>query len=210
MPLALTTSAWLLLGTFGGLDGFALAALLAMLLAFPLSLRLDQDVPRCLHWVTAAAGLLAATAFLFPVGPTAAALASLWLLATLPHAAYGLVRFLSSPRLDAPHAWAEAAAAVGPLVSSVALITSRFDGSFAGFPEPLATLTVTHFHFTFGLLPMTLSALSRGGYAAKRPLWALVFVPPVVGLMMATRADVMKAMDGHILAHDSLVVPFNR
>ena len=26
----------------------------------------------------------------------------------------------------------------------------------------------------------------------------------------ATRADVMKAMDGHILAHDSLVVPFNR
>jgi Raf kinase inhibitor-like YbhB/YbcL family protein len=26
----------------------------------------------------------------------------------------------------------------------------------------------------------------------------------------ATRADVMKAMDGHILGHDSLVVPFNR
>jgi Raf kinase inhibitor-like YbhB/YbcL family protein len=26
----------------------------------------------------------------------------------------------------------------------------------------------------------------------------------------ATRADVMKAMDGHILAHDSLVVPFDR
>lgn len=26
----------------------------------------------------------------------------------------------------------------------------------------------------------------------------------------ATRADVMKAMDGHIVAHDSIVVPFNR
>lgn len=26
----------------------------------------------------------------------------------------------------------------------------------------------------------------------------------------ATRADVMKAMDGHIVAHDSVVVPFNR
>jgi Raf kinase inhibitor-like YbhB/YbcL family protein len=31
-----------------------------------------------------------------------------------------------------------------------------------------------------------------------------------VELPEATRADVMKAMDGHILAHDSLVVPFNR
>ena len=31
-----------------------------------------------------------------------------------------------------------------------------------------------------------------------------------VDVETATRADVMKAMDGHILAHDSLVVPFNR
>ena len=31
-----------------------------------------------------------------------------------------------------------------------------------------------------------------------------------VDLETATRADVMKAMDGHILGHDSLVVPFNR
>jgi Raf kinase inhibitor-like YbhB/YbcL family protein len=31
-----------------------------------------------------------------------------------------------------------------------------------------------------------------------------------VNMETATRADVMKAMDGHILAHDSLVVPFNR
>jgi Raf kinase inhibitor-like YbhB/YbcL family protein len=31
-----------------------------------------------------------------------------------------------------------------------------------------------------------------------------------VDMQTATRADVMKAIDGHILAHDSLVVPFNR
>ena len=31
-----------------------------------------------------------------------------------------------------------------------------------------------------------------------------------VDLETATRADVMKAIDGHILGHDSLVVPFNR
>ncbi|GDX83656.1 hypothetical protein LBMAG42_54670 [Deltaproteobacteria bacterium] len=185
-------TAWLFLAILAEVDGFALSAAFAMLVAFPLALRIDEDVPLWLRRAAAGIGLLATTALLLPVGPGAGAVAALWLLVTIPHLAYGFVRFLSNPRPRLPFAWAEAAASVGPVVSSVALITSRSLGTFAGFPEPLATLTVTHFHFTFGLLPLALSALARRGFAATTPLWALVFVPPVVGALMATRSDVMR------------------
>ncbi len=170
-----------------GLDAYALSAAFAMLVVFPTALRLDHDVPRWLRVVATVAGFVAASSFAMPVGPAAAGVGALWFLATLPHLAYGFVRFLSDPSPRIPHAWAEAASAVGPVVSSIALVTSRWSGTFAGFPEPLATLTITHFHFTFGLLPLTLSALSRRGLGATSPLWGLIFVPPVVGALMAIR-----------------------
>lgn len=169
------------------LDSYGLAAAFAILVAFPISLALDRGVPRWLVLSARWGALVAATSLLLPRGPVAAAVASVWLVVTLAHTGHGLVRFVSSRLHHTPIAWAEASSAVGPVVAAVALVWSRWDGTFAGFGEPLATLTVPHFHFTFGLLPLTLAAFARQDRAARAPLWGVVFAPPLVGLLFALR-----------------------
>lgn len=189
MAHALLAAAWIGLAISGKLDGYGLSAAFAVLVAFPLAVALDRGVPA---WVRAwIVGLAAATlpAFLLPRGPVAAGWAAGWLAATGVYAAYGFVRFANGDK-RAPWTWAEAAGAVGPVVAAVALVTSRLDGTFAGFGEPLATLTVTHFHYTFGLLPLTFAALARAGLAPAAPLWGVVFAPVLVGALFAARADV--------------------
>lgn len=103
--------------------------------------------------------------------------------------------FLRTERRDAVR-WAELVSCAGPLVGAAALTTSRLGIGFAGFPEPLAILATTHFHFTFGVLPAVAGALTRrpgmssskSGYRyADAALYAVVFMPPVVGALFATR-----------------------
>ena len=191
LPTAISAGSFVVLALTQRLDGFALSAASATMLAFPLVLLMDEDVPAWLRWVACAAGLAGGGTLALPVGSNAGLLATAWALATVPHGAYGFVRFLSNPEPRRVCAWAEVAASVGPLVSTVALMTSRSTASFAGFPEPLATLTVTHFSYTFGVMPLALSALARRGFAAERPLWGLVFIPPVIGSLMALRVEVL-------------------
>lgn len=173
----------------GRVDGFLLSAAFAMLVAFPMTLAIDEDVPAWLRNWAAGAGMVASLSLLLVPGVLAASIAATWMLVALPNAAYAFLRFLSAEDRREPMPWAEATAGVGPIVAAVALCWSRFDSTFAGFGEPFATLTVTHFHFTFGLLPLALSALARAGIGAQRPLWGIVFVPPVIGFLFATRAN---------------------
>ena len=180
---------WFLLYVSGAIDGFLLSAAFSLLVAFPLTLGLDDDTPGWLATVAAALGVAVSASLLLPVGPIAAGIAGAWLFAAVPHAAYTFLRFLSATDRRQPMPWAEAMAGVGPLVAGAALIWSRYDSTFAGFGEPFATLTVTHFLFTFCLLPSALSALARACIAGIRSLWGFVLVPPVIGALFATRAE---------------------
>ena len=181
--------AWLIAALLLPLDGYQLSAAFAMLVVFPLALLLDTGTPPWLVRAAHALGPVAAASLLMERGPLAACLASIWLGIALLHLAYGAVRFINAPCYTTPVPWAEASSAAGPVVAAVALVWSRYNGSFAGFSEPLATLTVTHFHFTFGLLPITLAALVRGGFLSPLPVWGVVFAPPLVGVLFASRAD---------------------
>lgn len=187
--LALPAAGWVL--GIPLLGGYGRAAAYALLIAFPLILHLDHQVPEWLRRLTAVAAPFTAVSLLLPQGVLAASLAGLWLLITGLHLAYGVLRWLtgvaSTP--TAPWVWAEAMAAAGPVVAAVALVSSRYAGVFSGFPEPLATLTVPHFHVTFGILPLTLAALARSGHGARGPLWGMVLLPPLIGAMLATRTS---------------------
>lgn len=170
------------------IDPFGLSAAFAILVVFPTALGIDKGVPRWLAHLGRWAALPAAFSLLLPRGPVAAVLATIWVAVSVLHAVHGLVRFVSSRLHRSPVAWAEAASAAGPVVASVALVWSRWNGTFAGFGEPLATLTVTHFHFTFGLLPLALAALVRMRRVSSLALWGVVFAPPLVGALFALRS----------------------
>lgn len=173
----------------GPVDGYALSAAVSLVVAFPTALAVDRSVPRWL--VHGAWGLspVAAASLLLERGSTAAIVACPAVLLAVAYLVHAGIRFINAPRYDSPAPWAEAASAVGPMVAAFALVSSRFDGTFAGFGEPLATLTVVHFHFTFGLLPMALAAAVRGGRVTAAPVWGVVFAPVVVGLFFALRAS---------------------
>ncbi|MDP2308049.1 MAG: YndJ family transporter [Pseudomonadota bacterium] len=182
--------AWAALAASGRVDGYGLSAAYAVLVAFPLLVHLDRSVPTWLRALAAVFGSVACASLLLPRGPLAAGLGAAWILVALAHLLHGVIRFLSGSAFDSRRAWvwAEAAGAAGPVVAAIALTTSRYDGTFAGFAEPLATLTVTHFHFTFGLLPVALAALARRGLAAEVPLWGVTFAPPLIGVFFAARS----------------------
>lgn len=180
-------------------DLFALSAAFAVLVAYPLALPLDTDTPRFLPKLATIAGTGVAVSLLLPRGPLAGVLAATWFLFAIPNLAYGLIRFLNTRGKRDACVWAEAASVTGPIVGAAALVCSRTNGDFAGFPEPLAILTVTHFHFTFGLLPAALAALTRrfrdetpAGLAerASTPaLGGIVFIPPAIGLFFMLRSE---------------------
>ena len=102
--------------------------------------------------------------------------------------AHGLRRFLADDLAPAPRRYLEMLSATGPLVAAAAWIWSRYDRTFAGFPDPLATLTTVHFAITFGVLPLAMAASERplarcrwrdlglsGLYVAGAPATALCF-----------------------------------
>ena len=124
------------------------------------------------------------------LGPALAAapavLFALWLWA------HGLRRFLADDLAPAPRRCLEMLAATGPLVAATAWVWSRYDRTFAGFPDPLATLTTVHFAITFGVLPLAMAASERPSPRSRRRdvgLWLYVFGAPATALCFALRAD---------------------
>lgn len=167
-------------------DLFTLAALVS-LLAYPFALRLGAVALGC-------CGLAGLAAFL-PHGVPAAVVAS----ATLVFASYNLVQgircFIQAPGHRSPEVWAMAMSTTGPVVAAVAWVWSRYNGSFAGFPDPLATLTVAHFSVTFGLLPAALAAWHRRLPPSRlrdMGVWGLVCLPPLVGLLFSLRTELLR------------------
>ncbi len=75
--------------------------------------------------------------------------------------AHGLRRFLSDDLAPRSRRLLELMAATGPLVAAIAWVWSRYNRTFAGFPDPLATLTTVHFAITFGVLPLAMAATER-------------------------------------------------
>jgi hypothetical protein len=123
--------------------------------------------------------LAAAPAFLF----------ALWLWA------HGLRRFLADDQAPAPRRYLEMLSATGPLVAATAWIWSRYDRTFAGFPDPLATLTTVHFAITFGVLPLAMAASERPLARCRwrdLGLWFYVAGAPATALCFALRTDPLR------------------
>jgi hypothetical protein len=176
------------------LDPFALVAAVCFWGFLPWAQRLDPDFPgwlRRLAWcflvtgpVLAVAGpglgsaVLAAPAVIFAV----------WLLV------HGVRRFLATDQAALSLRLLGMLAATGPLVAAAAWVWSRYDRHFAGFPEPLATLTTVHFSMAFGVLPLAMSALE----ASLRPSWwrgvgifVFVLAAPATAFCFALRSSPM-------------------
>jgi len=120
--------------------------------------------------------LAAAPAFLF----------ALWLWA------YGFRRFLADDLAPAPRRYLEMLSATGPLVAATAWIWSRYDRTFAGFPDPLATLTTVHFAITFGVLPLAMAASERPLARSRGRdlgIWLYVVGAPATALCFALRSN---------------------
>ena len=170
-----------------GIDPFALVAAACLWLALPWALRLEPDCPRWLRLAAAAMTLPSLGLAASGPGVTAALLAvpaiplALWILAL------GARRFLAEDQVALPARLMAALACSGPLVAAAAWVWSRLDRTFAGFPEPLATLTTVHFSIAFGVLPLAMAAWERSlppsrvrslallAYAAAAPATALAF-----------------------------------
>lgn len=176
----------------------AVSAMLCLVLVPPLALRLDPDRPRLLRVMGPVAGGVAATAALVPRGPESALLAAAFLVFALWNLAWSFGRFLATESTPGPAPWAAAVGGVGPVVAAVAWLSSRATGTFAGFPEPLASLTVPHFTVTFWLLPVALAAWThsldqthRGAALRRAGLWGVTLLPALTGALFALRAEPM-------------------
>jgi uncharacterized protein (UPF0548 family) len=168
-------------------DIFSLLAAFCFGVVLPWSQRADAgtpDVLRRLAWAGAPFLLLASG---YERGPWAAVYALPALVYAVWLAAFGLARFTADDTVPLSRRLMPALAATGPMVAAVAWVWSRLNGSFAGFPEPLATLTTVHFSITFGVLPLAMGAweqylspsrLRAAGvflYALAAPATALCF-----------------------------------
>ena len=178
-------------------DWFTVIAAFCFWVALVWTQRLDRGFPRWLDrltipglwvWVLAfvihgepgsVMALAAAPAFLF----------ALWLWA------HGLRRFLADDFAHPPRRCLEMLSVTGPLVAAAAWIWSRYDRSFAGFPDPLATLTTVHFAITFGVLPLAMAASERPLTRCRWRdfgLWLYVAGAPATALCFALRADPLR------------------
>lgn len=177
-----------------GTDPFALVAALCFWGALAWAQRLDPDCPAWLRrgsWV-----LLLPALWLATTGPglLAAAVAGPSALLAAYLLALGVRRFLAEDTVALPPRLLAALAASGPAVAAAAWIWSRLDRTFAGFPEPLATLTTVHFSITFGVLPLAMVAVERGLSPSRlRSLGILAYVAaaPATALAFALRASPM-------------------
>ncbi|MFM9148240.1 MAG: YndJ family transporter, partial [Verrucomicrobiota bacterium] len=102
---------------------------------------------------------------------------------------------LADDLAPAPRRCLEMLSATGPLVAAAAWIWSRYDRSFAGFPDRLATLTTVHFAITFGVLPLAMAASERPLTRCRWRdfgLWLYVAGAPATALCFALRADPLR------------------
>lgn len=171
-------------------DGFTLVAALCLWGVLPWSQRLDPDAPRWLRRLPYL-GLL--------TGPVLACLGPGMLSATLaaPAGLYavwlcalGLRRFLADDLAVPSRRLLVMLARTGPLVAATAWIWSRLDRTFAGFPDPLATLTTVHFAIAFGALPLAVAAWECSARPDTRRsvgLWLYLLTAPATALCFALR-----------------------
>lgn len=177
-----------------GTDPFALVAAACFWGALAWSLRLEPDCPRWLR--LAAFPMLPPALWLATVGPglPAACVATTAAPFAIAILALGLRRFLADDTVGLPARLIAMLAATGPTVAAAAWIWSRLDRTFAGFPEPLATLTTVHFSITFGVLPLAMAAWERSLPPSRLragALLAYVVAAPATALAFALRAQPM-------------------
>ena len=177
-----------------GTDPFALVAALCLWGALVWAQRLEPDCPAWLRrrtWPFLLASLWLATTGPGPLAAWVAAPAGLLAAYLL---ALGLRRFLAEDTVAPPPRLLAALAATGPSVAAAAWVWSRYDRSFAGFPDPLATLTTVHFSVTFGVLPLAMAAIERGLAPSRlrsAAILAYVAAAPATALAFALRASPM-------------------
>lgn len=175
-------------------DWFTIIAALCFWQALVWAQRLDRGFPQWLDrftvpglwvWVLAYVGG-AKPGLVMALVAAPAAFFALWLWA------HGVRRFLADDLAPAPRRCLEMLAATGPLVAATAWVWSRYDRTFAGFPDPLATLTTVHFAITFGVLPLAMAASERPLPRSRRRdagTWLFVLGAPATALCFALRAD---------------------
>ncbi len=178
-------------------DWFQILAALCFWLALVWAQHLDRGFPVWLRRFALPALLgwsvvdvcTAGVGFWPAVAAAPAGFFALWL------GAHGLRRFLSDDLAPAPRRFLEMLSATGPLVAAAAWIWSRYDRTFAGFPDPLATLTTVHFAITFGVLPLAMAASERPLPRSRRRdlgLWLYVAGAPATALCFALRTDPLR------------------
>ena len=176
-------------------DVFSLIAAFCFGVVLPLAQRAEIGQPRVLRWLAVFGLPFLLIAAGWERGPVAAA----WALPALLYAvwlfAHGAGRFLSAWEERAATRWLDALATSGPLVAAVAWIWSRYDGTFAGFPDPLATLTTVHFAITFGALPTVMAAWTWTSSPVRRwndaAIWIYLVSAPATALCFALRSQPM-------------------
>lgn len=175
-------------------DWFSIVAALCFWLALPWVQSLDRGFPVWLRKSAVPCLAMWLVAWNFSAGPgpglaLAAAPAILWACWLW---AFGLRRFLADDLAPPPRRCLEMLAATGPLVAAVAWVWSRHDRTFAGFPDPLATLTTVHFAIAFGVLPLAMAASERPLARSRRRdygMWLYVLAAPATALGFALRVD---------------------
>jgi hypothetical protein len=178
-------------------DWFTIIAALCFWQALVLTQPLDRGFPRWLPRMALPCLVLWLASYIVCDGPgvvpalaaAPAFLFALWLWA------HGLRRFLADDQAPAPRRFLEMLSATGPLVAATAWIWSRYDRTFAGFPDPLATLTTVHFAITFGVLPLAMAASERPLARCRwrdLGLWFYVAGAPATALCFALRTDPLR------------------
>ena len=120
-------------------------------------------------------GVAVATAFVLPIGPAAAALASVWFALAI-----GTALQCWTVR-DVPRQAAELLAAGFGMVAASAFLLSRAGVSLFGIGEPIVELTAVHFTYA-GVGAVTLAGALAEERVGRLALLATVSAPPIVAL----------------------------
>ena len=179
-------------------DLFSATAAVCFGVVLPWAQRVDAGSPPLLRKMAVWGLPFLVLAASWERGPTAALLAMPAMVYAIWLFAYGAGRFLANAGESPAVSWLEALSSSGPLVAATAWVWSRYNSQFAGFPEPLATLTVVHFSITFGVLPAALVAWTRAmpEHSSRRAqhgsLWIYTLSAPLTALCFALRTEVMR------------------
>lgn len=176
-------------------DVFSLIAAFTFGIVLPWAQRAEKNRPPVLRWLALAGIPFLLLAAGWERGPVAAAVAMPALIYATWLFAHGAGRFLSAWEERAVTRWLDALGTSGPLVAAAAWIWSRYDGTFAGFPDPLATLTTVHFAITFGALPTAMAAWTRVSSPVRHwndpAIWIYLVSAPATALCFALRSQPM-------------------